>query len=663
MADNDKLGLLKRQIDQVEGAFKDFRTYRQSWDQLIVRRATIKLEDAISKYSDGIDIQSPILEEDRGAHIKVLALDGPKIDCTSLEKGQDAEGDVEDIRLWTAASLHKQNLGQWVSNVVSQGQVQYGVAIIRKTWHMPTEPADEELPGYEGGEDYWESRLPEKTKARMAYFKGMKQEHFLLQQVSPYEMSWFPLDKPEVIIQSSDIPYVEALNLQNDKGEYVDIDALGKVNFVGKSQPEPEWGNDTLYDKKVSFIVRDMKDKQTGKWRVTEYLCPSGGSMDDATVLKEYDNPLGRSMYFIVPSGDEVLTESDPHLRYRPLLYSEYVLVQEYNYLKTLIASLARKKISDEDVYVDASKLTPEALAAMEESGIIEGVGAQRRLVFKRPAPGSGDIMVAPTLQRWPNDVEEHLMLVFEDTKQNLAMVRPNRFLMGQAYQETKEGTGAAVLDQHQAAALPYGPYLIKQEQFWKEQAEAEHAAIMYWDSASPTGTMKPYYATATPDLPLLRGSPDAGHNTFINAEKLQRNFVITVSIKNETQQEKLLNDQMAYGDFAQGTITEEQRLRRLGHDDPQGQLERLQEERWEKQYQPRFDQIAMQGIETLFSALTYLNLTQMAGGPPMMPTGQPGGEQMGGGQVGPTARPSITPSPIERPGGNGVGPTGVANA
>ena len=159
-------------------------------------------------------------------------------------------------------------------------------------------------------------------------------------------------------------------------------------------------------------------------------------------MLTEYDNPLGRSMYFFIASGDERIDETDPHLRYRPRLYALLVDIQQYNYLATLIAALAHKKVSDEDVYVDVGRLNPEALAALEEWGLIEGVGAQRRFVFRRPDPGSGEMAVSPPLEKWPNDLEPHLMLLLQETKEAMQRHLPNRFLTGSAFSEVKEATG-----------------------------------------------------------------------------------------------------------------------------------------------------------------------------------------------------------------------------
>jgi hypothetical protein len=341
---------------------------------------------------------------------------------------------------------------------------------------------------------------------------------------------------------------------------------------------------------------------------MVEFVEPGDSTdKDDRKELNRYKNPLGRGSYFITPCGTELPSERDPHLRFRPRIYRLAVLAKAMNFWITRMSALALKYESDENVYINATKMDEGFIQSMEEMGYIEGVGAERRLRFRRPEAGSGELPIVPHLERWPNEIEPHELEVFNYLKEQIAEAKPNRFLTGNAFRETREATSTSLLDQHQAASTPINMDLWKNDVTQRNMAEAELHAICSPEWAevdTPKYGLKPFFAVVGVDIP--HGNRKVGDVVTINAGKIKGvKFEITALTKNETQQEKAQNDLAAYQDFDRRTIDFKQLLKRLGHDDPEHQEDELDEFWTQQDYGAMFQQDRLLAIRTLFFALS----------------------------------------------------------
>lgn len=610
------VGLFKEQLGYCTNLFREFRTFRNQTDELIRRRYPVSVPVDLEYYVQGSPMQSVDLEVAVNEFTAVHQMNPTKIEYISLDRGVRAQADVDDMRIWGAASWLRQNDGRRLDKARSQSMVRYGVSVRRKHWRQVPEPEYDEMPDDMAGAVEW----AEKTLGvRDRYFRGLGDHPFSSTPVSPLEMSWFPLDKPEIVFQDSLIPYIEARRLQNGKGEYVTFDKAGAIHFVGDPEPLPEYGGQSSsvgQRKSCHFVVRDYLDKKSGQWRTSELVYPDGGDLfKDGETLTEYVNPFGRSQYFVTPSGEEQLMEWDPHLRYRAKIYALCNDVIDWNTLMTLLMGLVNLKLTDERLVLNIAGVRPEMVSQLEEMGLIEGTGAKRWWTWRPSKPGTGEVSVVPgKLEAWPGDFEAHLLKLIDLTEESMRRHMPNRFLLGQA-QELMKGTtatlGALAI---QAARLPFGGDLTNADLDTKEDLKAEEAAICFWEKDVPEGAGKKYYLRTTGDEPVMSNPRQPGEEVYIDYEKISRPHLIFATTAGETQQEQAQDKADAYNDYKERTIDKSQLLKRLGHDDPERQLELLEQRRLEELYEPEYEQIEMAAVRTKLSALSGMNLARMAG-------------------------------------------------
>lgn len=660
---DDSLSLLQQQYHDIwesEG-WKDFRTFRADhWDPLIRRRAPQSLNPTAAQFlqstNTNVDIQSPDLEKDLHDRVAYQLSNAVKIDAVSLDKSKTGKENVEDIRISSAASWLRQDSGHRISRHVFTSLNRYGVYCERKTWHMPEEPDDEEI-NSRVSEMKGSSKIAadKRLKAREDYFEDYFEENdcFDWQPISPLELAWFPLMEPEVFIQESVVPYVEARNLKDKLGKVLRLDKASRLVFWGESQPSGEVIQTQWNGKKIHLVVRAMLDKETKRWRVTEWVRESAQKVEDSQQLDEYVCPFGRAPYF-VGSADEDVTETSPHFRYRPAIYPLICDVQELNALVTLLVQVSVWHLQH-PFYVRLDGAKEELLNTMEGMqsagmGLIEGTGAERKFVFRTPDPGSGEVMAAPRLEAMPNaTLPEAFVYRIQQVQNNIVEHRSNRYLTGEAFAQTEKQPATSTLNQAEAAATPFGPYMEAHARFVKNWLVAEHEAISYWDEGSEKGMGKTYPVRTRGDEPVLSSPKEAGEVITLTAEKLKTPYFLNCVTKNSTQAEDAMNQQLADLAYEKGAITKEQWLRLRGADDPQKQIEDLWKEQQETMAEAHFQPVLDSSYARLFQALTGLNeelAGAMSGGQGQLPPA--GGTSGGNGATQPMlAKPQMTPAPV----------------
>ena len=347
-----------------------------------------------------------------------------------------------------------------------------------------------------------------------------------------------------------------------------------------------------------------------------------------------------------------------------------YLLVDQWNHEITYLVAFIQMITTLGVVYV---KLPPnassDAVSAFEEMGWIEGAGAQRRLVFRRSAPGSNEWMIAPELAKIPLEVPDAEIIRLQMLKEEIQKHMPNPLMLGMA--DINEPPATSILDQRQAAEITFGADLKSRDNTIRDMGYAEFACLRTWDKDVPEKSLKPYRVVTTGEEPDARGDPDPGKEVVITAQTARRRFVLSAFTKRTTAQERYQEQAAAYADYQRGTISFEQLLKRLDHPDPKKQMKELDKEKLRTTMEPMYQQIDKQSLLTAFTALAGIALSIIApellgagAAPPAPPAQRNGGSNGAAPNSGPVQRPAITPAPIEgAQGGSGAGMAGMVGS
>lgn len=650
---------LKRQRTRLfDDRFATFHSVRRDeWRPTVQRKKPINLAPDLARY--WADWQSPMLELDRVTRTTILMLDQTKMDFVAWNDADDYKRAVEHVRLWSMISQIKQNEGRWRDAYIAEGQMMDGAAIIRKHWMMPKEPSPPARYADEDDADYTLRSMSERDR----YYASMDNWPFWEHGVDSLQCAWDgrDMEKPDIFMQESEVPYYEMQDsLELPEGKRWSLDEAGKVVILG---PEMDVIEPTdAGGRKFKLLVCDYKDPKTGRFKCCEYLYPSG-RWDDGEVVREYDNPLGRCSYFVIPAAEIDRHQTDPHLRYRPMMYPLITAVYAYNWIMSMIAALSARALSDERIYVDASKV-PEGLRPQLEglSATVEGQGAESRLTFARPEAGVDQYIVLPgEVKAFPNNIIEGLQVMLQEQKEQIAEFRSNRFQSGNVPDNVVASTTASTFSAvSQASSLPFGGELVMSDAFIEEDVKAEHNAIKVWDDGAKVD--KPYYGVSPRKIQFLGGDSglggqaSAGDRVRVSATMLREHkFDINIQTANKSRQERDMETQGAFFEFDHGTMDDLQLYRRLGYDDAVAQRETMAKFYSRTTQAMRYEAFWGQQQDKFFEAVVGLS-PSMAGA--LQP--QQGGAS-GNGQApsaNPTANMGVGPPAIQSPtGGNqGIG-------
>ena len=668
--DTKALNLLKRQYDRYWNApgwtkFRNVRT--QNWDPLIRRQAPQTLNPEAAQFLQAtntvIDIQSPDIEKDLHDRIAILMGPAARIDAISLDPGTTAKGKVEEIRMYSAGSWLAQDDGGEIRHTIYEQMVRWGVGLVEKTWSEPQEPSDEVM----------DSDDPKKAlAAREDYHKEAGHECFSWRPSSPMQMAWWPLRKPSVFIGEESVTYEEARELTNEDNKPLRISNEDKLFFFSEGEPTPEVQESAWAGKSVKVVTRAMRNKETGRWMVTKWVRDGGRGVGESEMLEEVECPFKGPPFFVIASGDELKTEQDPHLRYRPMIYPLIVDVQELNALVTLLVMTAVWHIQN-PFYVRLDRLDAQQITAIEGLasagfGVIEGAGAERKFLFRTPEAGTGEVMAAPALEAMPNaNLPESFAARIQQVQVNIDRHVANRYLTGAAFDVTADQPSTTTLNQAEAAAAPFGPYHNNMASFIKDWLVAEHEAIAYMSKGMPGKAQMPFSMRIRGDEPTENDSREPGDEVVLTGAMVTENpYVLLVTIRNETQADRAMKEQLADIAYEKGADSREQWLRKRGYDDPGKQEEVLWKDKMDRAAEERYMQVFMEDVNNLFMALSGMSpaLTDAAsmGGDPNAPQGQ-GGQRSPTGQQ--TTQPgygvhSGTAPVVEKAGGSSVGAGGV---
>lgn len=623
LADNndDEKALLEQNIADLEALWKnsdgDFFQNRSELQKTIDRRNPVEWTGVLDKYGQGIDIQSQILRTDVGIHVGYLNLDGPRLSLIKQETGRKAKDDIEEVSIYLAQSMSRQNQKKRLSRAISYDQVQAGISYVEKTAKEPVEPEDDYYT--DNGVDIKDSTAM--LKARQEFYQSQEQHCFQMYHVPYQQVMHMPLDDPGLIVRQYQVSFTEARKLKSSEefgSKPFGLDRNGDVIFGETSTPEGEGTyNFNANGKKFDVIIREVRNEE-GDWERTEWIKAAGAPFVKAEMFTKTEVPFeDHSSFFIIPSGLEDPTQNLPHLRFVPMIADEADIVSELNYINTLLVRMARARLSDRLFYAPASELRADQIQALEGAGLIgEGAGAARGAFFEAlETNDSNKIPILPTkLEAWPFPEQEELAARLTRLYQDLERARPNRIIIGQQLSQSEQPTATGIIDQHQAAELPYRPHLDMQEAFWEEQANCELATMLNWEVEGKPGYG--YAHVSTGEEPTADVSPTPGKDIYLDGTKISRKFTVKVRISNETRADQMQKKLDAYQDRGQGTLTDEQVLERIGFENPAQQLEELERDRQRKMAQEVYAPLERHNMKLLASAelgQDVLGIEQMA--------------------------------------------------
>lgn len=641
---DDAIALFKQQQQQLEDAgWANFKAKRDDIDGVIFRTIPVPQTPDMPKVS----VQST--QAERGLHqaVGIMKMNPTKLNTVSLDQAPKAKDDVEDIRIWDGTFWHKQNDKRRLDTSRADQAYRYGVAVERLFWDMPGEYDDED--------EAEEALLQRAGKdEREAYFKGLNSDHWLIEPVNPKSCKWLPVNEdPDLFFEVSEISYAEAKNLQNYEGKYFSLDEQRKIRFLGERAPVAGSSGDygTSGPNKIKVTTRYMKDPDTGKGTISNFVETDGASAD-AAQLDEVEVPFGRCPYFVIPSGEFLPSETDPNLRYRAPIFPLVEAVNRKNFHVTTFTRLVLKYT--DNFYVDASSVKDPAQAAFIDNLFpTEGQGAQRGAVIPIPKPGANEMPVHLHIERYPFELDSVSQWVLENIEKDIEDSMPSRFQTGNLSRtEVANETATTMVESREASALPWESHLANFDGYGtKAEIDAVHECIQYW------GGDKPYYTVSSGDEPLLKGAPESGTQVYIDANKLKRPFQLVVQTENKTQAERQQDLNVTLQLAEMQWITEEQALERSGFDDPRKQMELLEAEKQRMDADPfkreLITQMRQQLLTALLGAPPPLGMQQAGVAPPQgvpqigAPQGRP--QAPGMGQTG----PAVTPAPVTMEGGS----------
>lgn len=658
--------------------FYTFRNDAQDW---INRRATFKFDPFLEENRQGIDIQKPQIEEARDKWVQILTLDRPRYDASSNEDTEEAKDDVEKDRVWLAASAMRQNKNGFLTKAYAESIAEYGVSIERKDWNAPLEPDDDYYAKKGLKDDDDDGRL----KEREAYYRDREDPPFTTVPINPLECCSNALGGEHTKFwQRFVVSYSEGKHgLKSLDGKKVTVNNLGKLVLLGDRRPvnEDAYETDDVRKKQIEVIILDYKDPESGEWWCCEYICWEGEDWTEAQKLNEYRNPLGMSRYYVTERGDAPVLQTNPHLRYRPLLTSTIVHGSELAYLETVEAIILRMQVDGRFFYMDMSKATAEALTALGVDVTTTNNAGAQTMIAREVTAGSNVITAVPgeiKVWQWPSleSLREKIASKTIEFRESM----PNRFLTA-SYGEAREPDQTATqwMGDKQAAALPASSHLDMYAATCIAKAEGERNAIIFWDEEeedeiAPDGEteedegkpsrrvrnmkLKQYRVITQNDMPLETNPVDPGHEVVVTADTMARNFTILCTIKNVTQAEQIQNDAAADDAYARGAITKEQWQKKRGAADPRRQIKDVEKERQREAIAAELQPIRIANMKKYISAETQMDL--MTPAPPLrteqMQQQQSQGQQMPGSSI---AQPAVTPAPVPGPEGT-AGPGGI---
>lgn len=566
--------------------------------------------------ADPLEYQSANLEKDLFDHVGILRLNPTRFDAVVHGDSANAKDLERRFPVWLAQVWAQLNPGRKWDSAVGEGQARHGIKVPWLRWRKQDGHQQKRMPFY------WDY-----TNIQGCFWTETSD------------------GLPDAFVYRYAIPVVES-DIRKD-GKKVTLDSVGKLGWIGLAEP---YDMTYVQDKKVDVIITDERDPDgrecEEEWckfaphpkrRITVYVCPAGKSKE-AEYIEEYDSPFPVCSFFLV-GGNVSEHETDPHLKYRPLMLGAYNEQFWQNTLKSLLATQAREAHGDKDIYAAIGSIPPEMAGMFQESG------EARKIIL----PDATEIPILPELSRWPRNIDPSLLALLTKSEEAMISYRPNRFLTGFAHQEASNATGTAYLAGLQQAGMPYNMLLANSDAQIKLALESIIHALCYWSMGDPEEAPSRYHVPVAGETYTMRNSNAyrPGQSVYIEPKELMKyDWDIVLKTESKTKAEQQSAALFAYEAADRGYYTDDDVMKALDIYDIESQHEALFIQGIHEDLQPFERAIALAYLKHKASAQTGVSFDAIMQG---LNAGSPSGPQYGG--QGP--RPALTPNNLTTPPNN----------
>lgn len=639
-----------RILKQCQTPFADFKEFRETWRDLVHRDFTPAMDVRLG--ADVAHYSTPDLEEAEHDFADILTMNPTRFDVAMREQGAHAKDAGNDAKLLAAHTwAFIENRGRWIDRANAVGQARYGVNVLRML-HSPIEEPD-----IEGAKDREEAMR--KRPWPFCFEQSSVLASTWLMKGQGWECFAYEYEVP-VLSAREDFEIKGSQLNKGKKGGYTDdrmyrpaVDKAGDLCWLGNDEAVDE----SLWGKKLKGVIIEYIDKGSQcpvcpdkhpLWCGIEILRADGQEIKDGEVIQEYTLPYKWAGTFRIVPGRVVEQETDPHRKYRPLEYRLLVEATIINWCDSMLQTLANRDSSAANVYASLAKVSDTVAGRIPDE-------FWSSMKIDLPDPSAGTIpVVVGELLAWPTQASEMLLEYRKMAADRFERAKPNRFLVGENFNEAESGTGSANLQSTQQARLPFGWLLAQSDDFMLKAKEDQFHAIRYWDHMAEKGEETKFYVSLTGDEPLRTGTAESGQEVYTSASKLEYAFDLVLRTESETLQEQLQKQNQAMILHDKGWIDDEQTVERLGFYDTEDQLRRIAKYQLRKKMAPMKLEAQTVLLKTIFWAIAGIDpaLVQML--QPMAPG--MGAPPQGNGQQITQPQPTITLPAVQGPqGGNSM--------
>lgn len=605
------------QLKRAQDYMGSFKANREGHDGIIKRTMPTVLPKELQEFQQGIDYQSPKAEKGILDMVDALQINPTVHSLLTQHPGPQAEKQLREVLLYHARSWDIENVGRWWDSAVGEDQVRYGVKVMQ-------------FCSYGEGES------------------GPENHRFYWKNVPTLSVSWMPKGRDvDAAFWEYDLPILESDDDYKRDGDGLrpTLDSAGRLGWLADEEDHDSDSGDA--GRQLHVIVRDARDPKNKKCPLegcSHYLrkisiwVGESGNAKEADLLREFDSPFPGCSFFIIAGRES--NERDMDRRYRSILFPYYCEIEWHNMLTTLLATMIRYDYSVVKAYIDGSRMQPGT--ELSEAGP-DGT-------IKIKHSNADEILVIPgELKAWPAIISDHLPMLIQESKERMREFEPNRFTMGQNFEEAKGGTGTANIQATQQAALPYNRLLGQSDSAIQKAAVYREHAIRYWAYA---GEDEEYGYKMAGSEAIGAYSVEGGEKITITAKKVEIEHTIVIRTKSETLAEQERAVQLGWFLLSNNQIDQEQYWQDyVGLTDIEGQERRQAKMLLWKRMQPEIMEAAAAMFHRRFEAETGISLAMagMAGGGMPPPGGQPNGNMPST----PMGRSPIQPVAIEVKGGS----------
>lgn len=607
----------QRVARSTETLFSTYKDNRINYNDLTHRFFTPVIDDRLFYAQGGADYRTPLLLKAEGDIGDVLTMNPTRLDGIANGETQRARDQADWLRLYCAAVWNQVNKGRWWDRAQGNGQWRHGVKVTRKTYRDMAEPPHGDM---------------SKREAWMRDHSDM----WDIEDVETLAVRWYPIVKPpKHFIWEYELPLVDAHEEYEVDGRQVGMEPGKKYRPVKDSFSDSglRWegddytidGNESGLDDRVTVLLHEYEDKtrrctvcadEHFMWSGVEIIFGAGKRASQGEVVRTYSLPW-RGSSFMITKG-RYSNDRDPDQHFVPFGLPAFVDAANVNWAQSVLMLLASRDSADERVWIEINESVPDNWQWPE--GFFED-GMQ----IERPDLEAGKIPAYPgKLQAWPVTLAPALVEYINMSLQSLREVLPNRFALGQAFDEAK-GPATNYSLASQSAALPFG-FLLSQsdntilEDFFNDGILH---AMRYWAKDVPEKEQRRYYTRLYSGLNenLTKGGAEDGAEVYLSAERLSTNPKLTLSTTSETLQEQMNRRQQAILGKRERALTSRQFLEEWGWLDVEAQMRLLDEEDTRAQARQVTSGIQQQIIAMLTAELADIDPTWVAG---MFGPGQP---------------------------------------